>query len=152
VVDRHPEAELTVSGTRSESYLATRRADGLAQALSEGVEGSAGGEALHSALDHRWRLSVPGGERVELHVTGYRQPSLDGDDFAFELSSDGGRTWTPVSLPSLPLAPESAPRVAPLPSTLAGEILLRVVDTRREPGLLVYDTVYVDEIFVRSIS
>jgi hypothetical protein len=151
-IDRFPEGETVVSGLVRGSFLDTREADGVHQEISEGMARQGDPAGQHSSLEHHWRLRVAEGRRVELHVRGHATPSLDGDRFIFEYSRDGGRSWERAPLPDLPLAEADSDVVAPLPGDLSGEVLVRVVDTRREPGLLVYDTVYVDRIFVRSIS
>jgi hypothetical protein len=152
LVDRYPVGEAGITGSVRGSFLDTREADGIHQEISEGMTREGPPARRHSSLEHRWRLRVAEGRRVELHVRGHSTPSLDGDRFEFELSRDGGRSWEPVPLPPLPPGEADEDVVASLPDGLSGEILVRVVDTLREPGLLVYDTVYVDRIFVRSIS
>ena len=152
LVDRYPEGEAGVAGSVRGSFRDTREADGIHQEISEGMARVGPPALRHSSLEHHWRLRVAEGQRVELHVRGRATPSLDGDRFVFEYSRDGGRSWERVPLLDLPLGEADADVAAPLPDDLSGEILVRVVDTLREPGLLVYDTVFVDRIFVRSIS
>ena len=38
-----------------------------------------------------------------------------------------------------------------LPGTLSGSVLFRVIDTNREPEHQALDTVFIDQLFVRSI-
>lgn len=152
LIDRFPEGESGVSGSVRGTYLDTRMADGVHQAISEGMASEAPPARRYSSLEHRWRIRVAEGRRVELHVRGHATPSLDGDRFAFEYSRDNGSSWESASLPELPQGEADVEVVAPLPEDLSGEILVRVVDTLREPGLLVYDTVFVDRIFIRSIG
>ena len=95
--------------------------------------------------------NVAPGRRVELHVEGYRTTSIDGDDFRFDYSTNGGTSWNPVTL-SLPLFDENRDRVGPLPASLSGSVVLRVVDTDRTPGHKSLDTVTLDQPWIRSVN
>ena len=86
-----------------------------------------------------------------MHVEGFRTNSPDGDDFALEYSTDGGTTWNPAGLGSLPVADQDYALSALLPSDLGGTILIRVVDSDRTPENVDLDTVSIDELFVRSL-
>jgi hypothetical protein len=87
---------------------------------------------------------------VEFHLEGFRTNSADGDDFAFEYSTDGN-TFTPIGFPALPLSDDHSDQQALLPGTLSGTVTFRVVDTVRDQGTQFLDTVSIDELFVRSI-
>ena len=104
-----------------------------------------------SRLEHRWSISVPAGSREELHVEGFRSSSTDGDDFAFDWSTNGGSTFTSIVMPSLPLADPDADLVVTLPGSVSGSVTIRVTDTNRTAGNQTLDTVTIDELFVRSL-
>ena len=59
--------------------------------------------------------------------------------------------WAPIAVTSLPLSDDDSDREADLPATLSGPILIRVIDTTRFQGLLLFNTVFIDELFVRSV-
>jgi len=149
--DSWPDGETAVSGTVSGSFLDVRVSDDAAEAITE--EQSSGGKPTlrYSFLEHRWSFDVPAGSRIEFHVEGFRTGSSDGDDFAFEYSTDGGATWSPITVVSLPTSDNDTDLQGLLPNSVSGSVLVRVVDTARGPGGLSLDTVSVDEMFVRSV-
>lgn len=136
----------TVIGALADTYTSNDVAQTIRESLSSGSPSS-----RFSRLEHRWRFEVPAGRRVELHVEGWRTRSTDGDAFRFELSTDGGTTWSPVSLPTLWIADRDVDRVVALPASLAGTVWVRVVDTDRTAGNQALDEVSFDRLFVRSV-
>jgi hypothetical protein len=96
-------------------------------------------------------VAVATGSVIELHVEGFKSASPDGDDFDFEYSDDGGTSWWPVSMAALPTTDDDTDLVGSLPSSLSGSVLVRVVDTDRTPGHRDLDTVWIDELFVRTV-
>lgn len=136
----------TVIGALADTYTSNDVAQTIRESLSSGSPSS-----RFSRLEHRWRFEVPAGRRVELHVEGWRTRSTDGDAFLFELSTDGGTNWSPVSLPTLWIADRDVDRVVALPSSLAGTVWVRVFDTDRTAGNQALDEVSFDRLFVRSV-
>jgi hypothetical protein len=148
--DSYAEGESTILGTPSGSFADTLASDGVVQSITE--ERTSGSPFKRiSLLEHHWTIPVAAGSRTELHVQGFRTTSSDGDDFGFELSTDGGSSWNPIPLAGLPLADDHVDLVALLPSPLPGVVTIRVTDTDRTPGNDDLDSVSVDELFVRSI-
>ena len=150
-VDAWPDGEVPVAGEVTGSFLDTAASDGVQESILE--EESQGGPARqrYAFLEHHWTVQVPVGARLELHVEGFRTEANIYDDFAFEYSTDGGASWTPIPTGSLPLSDDGSRIEGVLPGTLGGAILIRVVDTTRIQGLLQFNTVHIDELFVRSI-
>lgn len=140
-------ADEPVYGTVDGSLTDTYSSDDSCHSIRE----TTGGEYPGSRLEHRWTLEVTGGDRIELHLEGYRKESKDGDEFVFEYSTDNGASWLPIDLVSPPTNDIDVDLVADLPAHLAGEILIRVVDTDRTPGNIPLDWVRIDELFIRSI-
>ena len=148
--DARAVAEETIYGTPTGTYDDTSASDDVWESVME--ELSHGNPSLrHSRLEHRWTVDVPAGGLIEFHVEGYRTNSLDGDDFAFDYSTDGGSSWTPIALVSLPTADNGIDLVGTLPSSLSGSLQFRVVDTDRNDSNRNLDTVSIDDLFVRSI-
>ena len=148
--DRYPTSEMTVVGTRTGSYVDLSASDDVYESIQEVLSQGPAAQRL-SLLEHRWNINVAPGSRVELHVEGYRTTSIDGDDFRFDYSTNGGTSWNPVTL-SLPLFDENRDRVGPLPASLSGSVVLRVVDTDRTPGHKSLDTVTLDQLWIRSVN
>jgi hypothetical protein len=150
--DVWPDGETPVSGTVVGSFLDTGSSDDVSEAITE--EESSGGKPTlrYSLLEHRWSFDVAPGSRIEFHVEGSRTSGTDGDDFVFEYSTDGGATWNPIPVASLPTSDNDADLQGALPGSISGSVLVRVTDTARGPGGLSLDTVSVDEMFVRSVQ
>jgi hypothetical protein len=150
-VDAFATAETTVYGTVSGTFQNTTTSNNVYEAITE-VLSSGNPSTRFSRLEHRWTLTVAAGAAKEFHVEGFRTNSTDGDDFRFEYSTNGGTSWSPITLPSsLPLTDTNTDLVAVLPAGLQGSVLIRVVDTDRTAGNQSLDTVRIDRLFVRSI-
>ena len=106
--DVHAVAEQTVYGTVAGGLAATQASDDLYESLTEEAQTTGPPSSRYSRLEHRWTFDLPAGGSAALHAEGMRTSSPDGDDFVFELSTDGGTAWSPVALPSLPLADDGA--------------------------------------------
>ena len=92
------------------------------------------------------------GTKKELHVEGFRSNSTDGDDFRFEYSTNGGSTFTAVSITSLPFSDNNIDLIGTLPGNLTGSVIIRVVDTDRTAGHQSLDTVTIDELWIRAVQ
>ncbi len=143
--------ETAIEGVVVGTFTDTQVSDDTAQSIEEVISSGGNPSLRFSLLEHRWDFVVTGGSRVELHVEGFRTTSSDGDDFAFEYSTDAGGSWNPISLASLPFGDDDADRTGSLPGTLSGSVTVRVVDTNRAQGTQGIDTVSVDRIWIRSV-
>ena len=150
VNDIQPDGETSVLGTAAGSFADLAGSDNALQTISE-EESSGNPSQRTSYLEHHWSFVVPAGQRVELHVEGFFAFNAEGELFVFDYSDDGGANWNPVALALLPQSDDNIDLVAQLPDTLSGAVLIRVVDTNRDPGNNVLDFVSFDELFVRSI-
>jgi N-acetylneuraminic acid mutarotase len=147
-VDAHATSQTKIFGTVSGSVANTQSSNNAYVTMTEVKAGS--GASAYSRLEERWTVTVVAGSVKQLHVEGFKGVSTDGDDFEFGYSADGGATFTPLSL-SLPSADDNDDRVATLPGSLSGNVLIRVVDTDRTAGHQTLDTVSVDELWIRSV-
>jgi hypothetical protein len=136
-----------VSGTIAD----TQSSDDSVQAIEEETT-SGKPDSRFTLLEHRWTLSLPAGVAAALHVEGFRTAAGDGDAFAFEFSTDGGASWTPVSLGALPTSDDGIDRSGALSPTPTGTVEIRVVDTARSAGGVAVDTVSIDHLFVRVVQ
>jgi len=146
--DAHAASETAVLGTVTNSFTETTATDDAIEVVEEELSGGNPANQF-SQLEHQWTIDVAPGSRIEFHVEGFRTSSADGDDFIFEYW-DGG-SWVAVAMSSLPFADADTDLIGLLPSTISGPLLVRVVDTNRDPGNQDLDTVSIDELFVRSI-
>jgi hypothetical protein len=149
LIDVHPVADQSVFGSSSGGIAGVAASDDVYQAITEESQSGGPPEQRYSRLEHRWTFDVPAASSAELRVEAFRTVSPDGDDFAFEVSTDGGSTWLPVAVPSLPYADNGIDLGEPLAGTVAGSVLVRVVDTDHSSGNGDADTITIDELFLR---
>ena len=104
-----------------------------------------------STLDHVWRIeSIPGGAHAyKFFVEAYHTENVEEDDFIFQYSDSSGGPWTDM----VTIAYTSDPNQysgASLPTTISGNIYIRVIDADSSNGRLLNDDVFIDHMFVRS--
>ena len=148
VGDAHASGQSTVFGTVGGTLANTQSSNNQYEAITEVLSGG-NPSSRFSELEQRFTLTVGSGSTKELHVEGFRSSSTDGDDFRFEYSTDG-INFTPVTL-TLPLADDNVDRLALLPGGLTGAVTIRVVDTDRTVGHQTFDTVTIDELWIRAV-
>jgi hypothetical protein len=150
--DVYPWAEATILGVVTVGNLTDVSAsDDSVERIAEEETGGNPSSRM-SVLEHHYTIVVPAGDIVELHIEGYRSNTFDGDDFAFEYSTDGGSIWSPIAMSPLPHSDDDVDLVGALPSSLSGSVLFRIVDTDRTGGNTSLDSVSIDELFVRSVQ
>lgn len=152
--DAYATSETTTLGTRTGgSYLDMLSSNDVVESLQEVLLGSGPPSNRSSRLDHRWTIPVtpaPGGF-IEFHVECDYPPPSDGDAFRFEYSTDGV-TFTILNLNGfIPNADNDIDLYSFLPSTLSGNVIVRVVDTNQGAGNTELNTIHVDELWIRSI-
>jgi hypothetical protein len=149
VTDVRASSQSTVFGTVTGTLADTQTSNNAYEAISEVLSTGGSAASKFSRLEQRWTIVVGAGTVKQLHVEGFKSSSTDGDDFKFEYSTNGGTSFTPVSL-SLPFADDGIDRVANLPGTVTGNVIVRVVDTDRTAGHQTLDTVTIDELWIRA--
>ncbi len=151
VSDSHASAESNVFGTVSGTLADAQSSNNAYEAMTEVLTTGGNPSLRFSELEHRWTITVGAGSKKELHVEGFRSASTDGDDFRFEYSTNGGTSFTPVTMSSLPLSDNNIDLVGALPAGVSGSVLVRVVDTDRTAGHQGLDTVSIDELWIRIV-
>jgi hypothetical protein len=126
----------------------TQTSDDQVEAITEVLSSGGGPSQKFSLLEHRFTFTVPPGSDRKLHVEGFRSSSADGDDFRFEYSTNGGTSFSPLSL-SLPLFDDDVDRIEALGGTEFSSVIVRIVDTNHAQGTQSLDTVSIDEIWIR---
>jgi PKD repeat protein len=148
-VDRGAIGELAGSGTVSGTYAITYSA-GLADGEEQWIrERESGGKknSRYSFLQHTWLFNVQPGGAVTLILTGRQTASSDGDQMEFSYSIGGGAYQDlPISLTTTSTSVSAA-----LPGSASGDVRIRVNDSNQVNGRSL-DTVYVDEMFIRTES
>jgi len=146
-IDDTANSDIIVSGTiTSGSYVSTAGSDNVYEAIREIRQGSA--STGKSLLEHKWTINVTGGSAVSFHVEAYRTANSEGDNFVFAYSTDNV-TYTNL-LTVTKTADDNTAQSAALPSSLSGTVYVRVQDTDRTKGRTSLDTIYIDQMFIRS--
>lgn len=147
VVDQYATGETYGAGAVSGSYTDTHVNDGVAEWVQE-TESGGKPSRRHSYLEHFWTFNVQPGNAVTLFLNAWMSNSSDGDDMDFSYSTDGGATYldgvtigntSDSGLVSVPLLPGTQ-----------GNVIIRVRDTDRSQGNRSLDTLYIDEMFIRT--
>ena len=146
--DGYPLSEQSVYGTVLGGLADLASSDNAYEEITEELSGGSPANR-YSRLEHRWTFQVAAGGQVTFHVECRR--TVGDDDFAFEYSTNGGSTWTPIGHPSLPGFEQDIDLVTPLPAGLSGEVMIRLVDTDHTPGNQSLEKVTIDELFIRSV-
>ncbi len=150
VADDLANADIAVSGTVSGSYAATQASDNTYETLTE-VDGGSGKPSNHySLLEHKWTFNVTGGDSVVFSVEAYKPANSDGDDFVFAYSTDNVNYTDMLTVTKT--ADDNIAQSYTLPASVSGTVYIRVRDTDRTAGNRSYDSVYIDEMFIHSVS
>ncbi|MHC5065892.1 MAG: integrin alpha [Planctomycetota bacterium] len=136
--------ETPVSGTIFGTFIDTQSDDGFTQAITERTSGGKP-QNRHSFLEHRWSFDLPAADTVTFFVEAYHTANSEGDNFAFEWSSDGN-SWAPLLVVSDTAANPPYQSVN-LGSFVSGSVQVRVVDTDQSAGNTALDTVFVDHMY-----
>lgn len=144
--DHFAVSEIAGSGSVSGSYIDTINADSVLETVTEKHSGGKPSDRF-SQLDHTWVFNVSAGSSVELNLLGRQSASTDGDTMVFSYSVNGGAYQDlPISLTT---TATSMWEVASL-GNVSGEIRLRVTDSDYTAGNLDYDSVSIDQVYIRS--
>lgn len=148
-IDVYPYEDTSVDGTVIGDLGGVLASDDEYLEIRE--ELSSGNPSIrYSVLEHRWRFEVPPGSRIELHAEVHRSRSLDDDIFRFEVSTDDGATFVPLELQPIFSEDFGNETVSRFPNAESGSVIVRVVDSDHTEGKQDLDTLWVDELFVRS--
>jgi hypothetical protein len=146
------DADWAVSGSVSGNYTRTVASDNSAQTLTE-IRSGGRPSRRYSFLDHRWRFdNVRGGHTVSLFVEADAPANNEGDDFAFEYSTNGGNSWSVFS-PPIVIQNGSSPDIVTagaFPDDTRGEVYVRVIDTNTTAGSTGLDSISIDHLVIQT--
>jgi serine protease len=145
-VKRFALSDIPVAGTVSGDYTLTYASDNSYEIITERDSGGKP-SSRYSYLEHKWDFNVAAGTSVTFYVEAYRPDNSDGDNFTFAYSTDNVNFTPLVTVNSATEQVYSSP----MPS-VSGTVYIRVVDTDRTPGNRSQDDVYVDYMYIESIS
>jgi len=140
-------SDIVVASSILGDYTFTHEINSIREVITE-IPSSMSLRRWCSMLEHRWDFTVALGTSAVFHLTAHRPENAEGDNFAFEYSSDGA-TFTRLVTVASPV-PQSYS--VPLPAHLSGPILVRVIDTNRVQGRQSLDAVHIDYIGITTTA
>jgi serine protease len=147
IVQDYADQDIPVGGTVSGSYQDTYASDDVYESI---LERESGGKPSnrYSWLEHKWTISVTGGTSVTFYVEAHQSLSSDGDNFVFAYSTND------VTYTDLVTVTETSDQVysAVMPSSLSGTVYIRVKDTDQTSGNRALDEIFIDEMYIESVS
>ena len=146
-VDQYATGEQIGAGSVNGTYLDLQYADSSEQSIRERESGGKKSRR-YSFLEHTWLFNVQSGNAVTLFLTGRQSASSDNDQMNFSYSINGS-AFLPLSFN---LGNSSAAHVVPLPDDVksGGDLRIRVNDSDQLQGNRALDTVYVDQMSIRT--
>ena len=141
-------ADIRVAGTVSGSYVDTQSNDNDYEVITERQSGGKPSNR-YSYLEHKWAFNVPSGNIVTFYVSAYKSPDNE-DDFVFAYSTDNSSYHNMVTVTNT--SDNDEYQSCAIPSTTAGTVYVRVVDTDQSAGNISIDTIYVNDMYITSVS
>ena len=148
VVDIFASAEVIRSGTVNGDYLRTHADDGVTQSITE-IETGGKPSSRYSYLEHKWIFNVPAANAVTFFANAWSSGSTDQDSFVFAYSTDDVNYQTMFSVLN---TSDNGFVSYGLPASTQGTLYIRVIDSNRTGGNRNLDSVFVDQLYVRSDS
>jgi hypothetical protein len=143
------DSDIPVAGTVSGDYLDTHSSDDVYESITEVTKGKK--KRMYNYLEHKWSFTVTGGSSVTFHLEAYKSESQDGDDFVFEWSYSVDSGYVHM-LTVQKTSDDDQYQTFALPGDTQGVIYIRVLDTDRTRGSGQVDTIFIDNMFVRSVT
>jgi serine protease AprX len=142
-------SETTIAGTRGGSLADTVGSDNAYESLIE-VLSSGGASRRYSYLEHRWTVNIASGTNPVFFVEAHHTANSEGDDFVFAYSTNGTSFTTMLSVTKT--ADNGTAQSFTLPAGLSGTVTIRVLDADRTRRRTALDTLYVDDLYIRTQS
>ena len=141
-------ADIPSAGLINGTFANTAEDDNSLQTVTERQSGGKK-KNRYSYLQHTWQFSIPASDSVTLLANAWSSGSSDGDEFRFEWSSNNSN-WNDAFLVNSTNPGNLMSLV--LPSNLSGNVYIRVTDTDRDAGNTNLDTIFVDQLIIRTLS
>ena len=148
-VDDVADGETTASGTVSGSYTDTNSSNDTYESITERESGGKPSNR-YSYLEHRWTIDVTGGDTVTFYVEAYHTSNNEGDNFIFAYSTDGSSYTDMLTVSKT--SDNDTPQSYVLPTSTSGTVYIRVMDADQTSGNRTLDTIYIDDMYIRSES
>ncbi len=147
IINQYTTSENYVAGNVSGTYINTFADDGTNESIMERESGGKPSNR-YSYLEHVWIIPVQAGNSATLFINAWQSTSGDGDAFVFAYSTDGGMTYNDAV--TINNTTDSDAISASLPSSIQGDIYIRVQDTNRKKGNRALDSIFVDELYIMT--
>ncbi len=141
--------EIPVAGTVTGDFMGTAASGGTSESIRERESGGKPNKR-HSFLEHKWTVSVTGGNSVTFVINAFHDVSPDGDDFVFAYSMDD-ITYIPM-LTVTKTSDDGNYQSFVMPASTVGTVYIRVRDTDQTQGARDLDAIHVDHMFIRSTN
>ncbi len=150
--DNYTNADKPVSGTVTGNYTLTHASDNKYEAITELAITTGAPAGRKSYLEHKWTINVTSGNKtnVTFYVEAYHTANSEGDDFVFAYSTDDTTYYNMVNVTRT--SDNNTYQTFEMPGTISSPVYIRVMDADRTPGNTVKDTIYIDHMFIRSIT
>ncbi|MCP4584190.1 MAG: S8 family serine peptidase [candidate division Zixibacteria bacterium] len=138
------QSDIPVTGTVLGNYIKTHASDDDYESIVE-ITYTGHPRKRYSYLEHKWDFNIPGGASdISFNLEAYRPNNSDGDNFAFEYSTDD------ITYLSLVTVASSIEQVytASMPGSATGTIFVRVTDTNRSRGKTSNDVINIDHMYI----
>jgi len=142
-------ADIPVEGTVTGTYMDTHVSDNVYEVIEE-VESKGKPTNRYSYLEHKWTIDVTSGSDATFYVEAYHTANSEGDDFVFEYSMDDS-TYTPM-VTVTKTTDGNTYLTYTFTELISGTVYVRVRDTDQTAGNRTLDTIYIDHMFIRSVS
>jgi hypothetical protein len=143
-VDQFALADLPAAGTLNGTYTRTFADDSNIQSITERDSGGKKNRR-YSYLSHTWRFQVAAGSMITVQANAWSGGSSDGDNFVFAWSTDN-TSFTDL----FTVSSTSDSNVQSGNISTGGTIYIRVMDSNRQAGHRTLDTVFVNQLLIRS--
>lgn len=146
--DDFANADVPTSGNVTGDFTRTQSSDNDYESITE-VESGGKPSNRRSFLEHTWTFDLVGNaDSVTFNVEAYHTANSEGDDFTFAYSLDGNAYTNMLTVSAV--SDTNMVQSFALPSNLSGTLFVRVTDDDQSQGNRSLDTIYVDQMYVRS--
>ncbi len=146
-VDDLANADMPIAVSVSGSYTDTHASDNSYETLTE-VQSGGKPNSRYSYLEHEWTINVAGGSSVIFYVEAHKTANSEGDDFVFAYSTDNANFTDMLTVTKT--VDDNIAQSYVLPASVHGTVYIRVVDTDHSSGNRNSDSLFVDEMYIRS--
>jgi len=130
------------------SYVNTQNSDDIYMQIGERDSGGKPSKR-YSYLEHKWTIQVTEGlQYYEFYVEAYHTTNSEDDDFVFAYSSDDVSYIDMVTVTKT--TDDNIYQIYVLPTTISGNIYIRIQDTDKTQGNRYLDSIIIDHMYIEG--